>query len=300
MVDDSRHDVFISYSSKDKTTADAICAVLERSGIRCWIAPRDVLPGMEWAGSIIQAIGGAKVFVLLFSSSSNTSGQIKREVERAANREIPIIPFRLDEIAPNQSLEFFISSPHWMDAFTPPLEAHIQKLASNIALLLAKTAAPAAPAVTTPPVTAAALPGQPRRGWLLPTLLAAALVIVLVVGGGLLLSRRAPAPASTAQPIATTAPAPQQVAVAAPPAPQPTVPPPSQPLPICRVADPTPTPLNVRIKPNGAIAQGLDNGLMVRVAERVDVDGKSWALIEPAQGGPPMGWVFSAYLYCGA
>ena len=299
MVDDSRHDVFISYSSKDMTTADAICAVLERNGIRCWIAPRDVLPGVEWAESIIQAIGGAKVFVLLFSSSSNTSGQIRREVERAANREIPIIPFRLDEIAPNQSLEFFISSPHWMDAFTPPLEAHIQKLASNIALLLAKTATPGTPAA--PAVTAAPAPAPPvqaLRGWLLPALLGAALAVVLVVGAVLLLGRNAPAP--TAPPIAATASTPQQVAVAVPPAPQPAVPPTSQPLPICRVADPTPTPLNVRIKPNGAIAQGLDNGLMVRVAERMDVDGKSWALIEPAQGGAPMGWVFSAYLYCGA
>lgn len=34
------HDVFISYSSKDKTAADATCAVLEGCGVRCWMAPR--------------------------------------------------------------------------------------------------------------------------------------------------------------------------------------------------------------------------------------------------------------------
>ncbi|HXQ15450.1 MAG TPA: toll/interleukin-1 receptor domain-containing protein [Caulobacteraceae bacterium] len=44
------HDVFISYSSKDKTTADAICALLERDGAKCWIAPRDILPGEAWRG----------------------------------------------------------------------------------------------------------------------------------------------------------------------------------------------------------------------------------------------------------
>ena len=32
------HDVFISYSTKDKVIADAICANLENRGIRCWIA----------------------------------------------------------------------------------------------------------------------------------------------------------------------------------------------------------------------------------------------------------------------
>jgi hypothetical protein len=33
-------DAFISHSSSDKTAADAACAVLESTGIRCWISPR--------------------------------------------------------------------------------------------------------------------------------------------------------------------------------------------------------------------------------------------------------------------
>ena len=47
------HDVFISYSTKDKPTADAACAALEAKGIRCWIAPRDILPGSDWGEAII-------------------------------------------------------------------------------------------------------------------------------------------------------------------------------------------------------------------------------------------------------
>ncbi len=42
----SPFDVFISYSSDDKLIADAICAELESRRIRCWIAPRDALPGI--------------------------------------------------------------------------------------------------------------------------------------------------------------------------------------------------------------------------------------------------------------
>lgn len=41
------HDVFISYASSDKPVADAVCAALEQRGIRCWIAPRDILPGLD-------------------------------------------------------------------------------------------------------------------------------------------------------------------------------------------------------------------------------------------------------------
>ena len=131
-------DVFISYSSKDKPAADTICALLEREGVRCWIAPRDILPGQEWAESILRGISHARVFVLVFSAAANASPQVRREVERAVHNEIPIIPFRVEDVAPNESLEYFISTPHWLDAFTPPLEAHVQRLRDSIESLLAR------------------------------------------------------------------------------------------------------------------------------------------------------------------
>jgi hypothetical protein len=103
------HDVFISYSSKDKLTADAACAILESKGIRCWIAPRDILPGADWGESIVDALGQARVFVLVFSSPANASQQIRREVERAVNRGLAVIPLRIEDVAPTKSLEYFIS-----------------------------------------------------------------------------------------------------------------------------------------------------------------------------------------------
>jgi hypothetical protein len=45
----SLFDVFLSYSSKDKTIADAAVATLESKGLRCWVAPRDITPGKEWS-----------------------------------------------------------------------------------------------------------------------------------------------------------------------------------------------------------------------------------------------------------
>jgi hypothetical protein len=80
------NDVFVSYSHPDKASADAACATLEQAGIRCWIAPRDTVPGMDWSESIINAIEGAKVFVLIFSTDANVLQQIKREVEWAVNK----------------------------------------------------------------------------------------------------------------------------------------------------------------------------------------------------------------------
>src|SRR5580704_5173657 len=130
------HDVFISYSSKDKNAANAVCAVLERNGIRCWIAPRDVTPGMVWGSVIVGAINGAKIMVLVFSGAANTSPQIEREVERAISKGIPVIPFRIEDIQPSDSLEYFISASHWLDAFTEPLEQHLEKLAKVVRQIL--------------------------------------------------------------------------------------------------------------------------------------------------------------------
>ena len=81
------HDVFICHAHQDRTVANAVCATLESHGVRCWIAPRDILPGSEWGAAIIDALKEARVMVLVFSSGSNESDQVKREVERAVHRD---------------------------------------------------------------------------------------------------------------------------------------------------------------------------------------------------------------------
>jgi TIR domain len=139
-------DTFISYSSKDKTAADAACAVLEQAGIRCWIAPRDIRPGGEYGGAIIEAIEQCRVMVLIFSSSANSSRQIHREIERAVSKGVPIIPVRIEQVVPTRSMEYFLGAIHWLDALTPPLENHLRRLAETVKTLLQlETTAPSTP-----------------------------------------------------------------------------------------------------------------------------------------------------------
>ncbi len=130
------HDVFIDDSSKDKVIADAVCGRLEAHGIRCWIAPRDVRPGASYGEEIIDGIHGSRAMVLVLSASANASPHIPKEVERAVSRGIPIIPLRVEDVLPAKSLDYFISSVHWLDAITPPLESHLESLATTIRTLL--------------------------------------------------------------------------------------------------------------------------------------------------------------------
>lgn len=138
------HDVFISYSSKNKKVADAVCARLETAGIRCWIAPRDIPPGTEWGESIIDGIRGSRLLVLIFSEDANASPQVRREVERAAGNNLPILPFRIEDVELAKSLEYFISNQHWLDAMTPPLAGHIDRLTEAVQRQLGREA-PAPP-----------------------------------------------------------------------------------------------------------------------------------------------------------
>jgi hypothetical protein len=135
-------DVFISYSHQDKTTADAVCSALEAAGIRCWIAPRDVAPGTNWAAALVDAINHCHAMVLVFSSGSNQSKQIHREVERAFEREVPVIPFRIENVSPEDSLAYYMGPVHWLDALTPPLESHLKRLVTSVSTLLQQDRTP--------------------------------------------------------------------------------------------------------------------------------------------------------------
>jgi len=125
-------DAFISYSSKDKITADMACAALESAGVRCWIAPRDIRAGTEYAEGIIAAIDSCRVMVLIFSSNANASPQIHREIERAVSKGLTIIPFRIEDIAPTKAMEYYLGAIHWLDALTPPLAKHLGHLVEQV------------------------------------------------------------------------------------------------------------------------------------------------------------------------
>jgi hypothetical protein len=130
------HDVFLSHSAQNREVADAICAALEKAAIRCWVAPRDVRPGRSFPGEITRAIQQSKVMLLIFSGHSNNSEQVLREVQLATDSRLPIIRFRIEDVALTDDLRYFLSTPHWLDALTPPLSQHIERLEVAIKELL--------------------------------------------------------------------------------------------------------------------------------------------------------------------
>jgi hypothetical protein len=194
------HDVFVSYSQVDKTVADAVVAGLEGDGIRCWVAPRDILPGTSWGDAIVEAIAASTAMALILSANSNASRQVIREVERAVANGVVIVPFRIDETDPTGAMAYFLGTEHWLDALTPPMQRHIGRLSSAIKSLLSGEVRPGG--LDQPPPSL----GARRRGLRSWTWLAATVVVALtVVGATVLFSGSGDSPGSTV--VATTGPA---------------------------------------------------------------------------------------------
>jgi TolB-like protein/cytochrome c-type biogenesis protein CcmH/NrfG len=108
-------DVFISYASQDAAVANETVETLERHGLRCWIAPRNVTPGAHYADAIITAISGAKALVLVLSDSALTSKHVGKEIERASSKGRPIIALRTGTAPLPPAFEYFLSESQWID-----------------------------------------------------------------------------------------------------------------------------------------------------------------------------------------
>lgn len=128
-----KHDVFISFSSVNTDVAKKICAALEESGeISCWIAYRDIVPSANYAEQLVEAIESCKLLLLILSDESNKSPQVSREIERAGSKGIPILPLRIEDVVLSKSMEYFISSHHWLDAYESDIEDYFPALKAAV------------------------------------------------------------------------------------------------------------------------------------------------------------------------
>lgn len=129
-------EVFISYSHKDKTIADAICHHFETGKMKCWMAPRDITPGANWAGSIANAISECKIFLLIFSSNSNMSKQVLREVELAVSNGLIIVPAKIEDVKPSGGMSYYLSTVHWIDIVNEKIEKKLKMLSDTVSKIL--------------------------------------------------------------------------------------------------------------------------------------------------------------------
>ena len=196
--------VFISYASQDVAVAELLCNAVERAGVSCWIATRNVRPGDVYADAIIQAITACRVFVVVLSESSVASGHVLREVERATAKKRPIISFRIDMTSLPPALEYFLSASQWLDANGGSVDRALPRLVEALrghvhassSLLSGSLAIPANHVPSIDAKAATRWLRAERRGVFGLTALLA-LALLFFIGGRLWRSNQVPMAAST-------------------------------------------------------------------------------------------------------
>jgi hypothetical protein len=175
------HDVFISYANQDKDVADRACEAIEVAGVRCWIAPRDVCPGIAYGDSIAQGVRSARVVVLVLSAAADDSPHVLREVEAAVNARVPILPFQVGDLPPRGHLAYFLDAVQRLDARDPGPEDHLPALAGAVRALAEQQG----PAAVARPVG-----GRPSIKFNASCSVAFALLLLAATSGLLFYSRR--------------------------------------------------------------------------------------------------------------
>lgn len=164
---DTAPQIFISYASADKEAADLVCDTLEKAGMSCWIAPRNIPPGADYPSAIVEGIRSARVLVLLVTEHATSSPHVLSEVGHAFNGKKRIIPFRLSTASLPEDLEYFLSLTQWLDAPGGCSEANLNRLRDATRSALAGERTTRGPEV------------EKRRSWWLA---AAAALLVLICG----------------------------------------------------------------------------------------------------------------------
>ena len=158
-----RGGVFVCHASDDAGTARRAVAALEAAGIACWIAPRDIEAGETYTQAILDGLDAAPAIVLIFSSATNESPHVARELEAAVGSDRRIIPVRLEEVQPSRSLRYLIGTSQWLDA-GGAVEVWSPSLVRAVRRALGQPGTPptpAAPAAAPSPVPPPTPPARP-------------------------------------------------------------------------------------------------------------------------------------------
>lgn len=185
---EKRH-VFISYKVEDFSQADSVRATLEANGFPCWMAPMSLPGGSSYAVEIPKAIKSAACVVLVLSARAQTSKWVSREIDRALNENVTVLPFMIEDCLLTPEFEFYLTNVQQYSAYDN-YEDSLKRLLTNVAVLFDSDRTE----FTTVPSKAAP---KPRRLSVTAVVCALIVAAALCVGGWFLLRTPPAAPSES-------------------------------------------------------------------------------------------------------
>ena len=124
-MEQTKYDVFISYSRKDSLIADSICKAMESVGLTYFIDRQGIGGGKEFPSVLADAICDSELFLFLASKNSYESKFTNSEITFAFNEKPHerIIPYIIDNSRLPRHLRFVFSSITWRNLQEHPIES---------------------------------------------------------------------------------------------------------------------------------------------------------------------------------
>lgn len=146
----TRWAAFVCHASQDAEAAAMIRDHLERQGIACWMAPRNVRPGENWPKAVLQGLASSEVLLLVHSRQANESVHVINEVNEALARRKQVIPVKLDDEPPTDELQFLTGVRQWSGVGDPPAPEQLEALVASLRTVLPRPNDPTALAPSSP------------------------------------------------------------------------------------------------------------------------------------------------------
>ncbi|HEX3871234.1 MAG TPA: TIR domain-containing protein, partial [Pirellulales bacterium] len=132
-----QHDIFVSWASADELIAETIVEALRHQGLSCWFSDDSVPPGKDWDEQISLAIEGCRLMLVILSEKSIRSRYVKKEIILALDDGLTIVPLRVADVKLPHEIRLTLAGIQHVDVF-PDVRKHLDKLAKDLRLLLAK------------------------------------------------------------------------------------------------------------------------------------------------------------------
>ena len=111
-------EIFISHCPKDRLIAETLCGLLTERGYVCMTSSGFTAREKADTGSHIKALSTMKVFIIVYSLNSASSGRVARQTELALNKAgTAVLPYRIDNAPITARYARFLMTPRRIDAY---------------------------------------------------------------------------------------------------------------------------------------------------------------------------------------
>lgn len=115
-----KYDFFISYCREDAEFVGALAKRLRAAGISIWF-DQHIDGGADWREAIVEALEDARALLIVFSSSSNGSSQLIKEIAIADDLDLPVIPVLIDKVRPRGGYLYELATRNWITLYPAAL-----------------------------------------------------------------------------------------------------------------------------------------------------------------------------------